>query len=202
MRANVIGRYLGMTALPRPVEEALCAVPKEWLVHHWNLTVGKPRLVSVGDRYQIIQLIARHCPGLATTLVNSEEYSKVKLSEIPLATIEQLVEEYNKHAEKPVKGFRNRATAEERVAAVLPVQRGRRPTIHMIRALEGGESTVRADSTRGQVLAFIREQGEVRKADVDRKFGINTAGYIAKLAEKKHIEVTHVAHDAPAEAEA
>ncbi len=189
MRADGRIRYLGMTALPRPVEEALCAAPTWWLVQRWNAAVGRPRLLDAGDKYHVIQLIARHRPELATSIINSEEYSKVKLSEIPLATMDQLVEEYNKHAEKPVKGFRNRATAEERVAAVLPTQRGRRPVAQLIRALEGGESSVRADSTRGQVLAFIREKGEVLKADVDRKFGVNTAGFIGKLAEKKHVEI-------------
>lgn len=158
-----------------------------------NASVTGRQLLDAGDTYQIVQRIAA-IPGLAPRVLAvtspQQEPEQVKLSEIPLASMEDLVKAYNKHAEKPIAKFRNRATAEERLMAVLPPQRGRKPINPTITYSPNGRSQVRASSVRGQVLAYIQEHSPVAKQDLDRAFGINTAGYIDKLAEMEHVKVS------------
>lgn len=189
-------RFLGMTDLPAEQERALLGRGRRALLVVWNAEGSGRRLLDVGDTYALIQLIARSPRALRAALAlpsapaQQTETEEVKLAEIPLASMEALVKEYNKHSDKPIAKFRNRATAEERVAAVLPAQRGRKPINPTITFLPNGQSQVRASSTRGEVLAFIRENSPVAKHDIDRKFGRNTAGFIDKLAEMGHVKVS------------
>lgn len=187
----MISKYLGMTNLSADIERELLLRSKVTLLRAWNSAgLGRP-LLDVGDKYQLIQRIAG-ARGLAERILQSttqQEPEEVKLSEIPLASMAELVAEYNKHSDKPVAGFRNRATAEERVASVLPQQRGRKPVNFTVKYVGKGRSNVRETSTRGKILAHIMEQGTITKNDLDRKFGINTAGYIGKLAEMDHVKV-------------
>lgn len=186
-----------MTDLPAEQERALLGRGRRALLGVWNAEGSGRRLLDVGDTYALVQRIARSPRALKAALAlpvvaasQQTEPEQVKLSEIPLASMEELVKEYNKHSEKPIAKFRNRATAEERVAAVLPAQRGRKPINPTVAFLPNGQSQVRASSVRGEVLAFIRENSPVAKQDIDRKFGRNTAGFIDKLAEMGHVKVS------------
>lgn len=54
-----------------------------------------------------------------------------------------------------------------------------------------GFSAVRADSTRGKVLAAIKAAapGIVKIDDLDKQLGLSTRGHVQKLLDKHHVEI-------------
>lgn len=182
-------RYLGMTNLPEDEERRLLDVDINELLRVWNTSGRGNKIIGVSDKYQLIQRIAS-VPHLSQHVqsIPIMENDQVKPSEIASASTAELVAEYNKITGKNIAKFKNRATAEEKVASVLPKQRGRKPINATYKYVGTDEVRVRDTSMRGQVLAAIKEAGKIQKADLDRKFGQNTSGFVSKLVLSGHIQ--------------
>lgn len=101
-----------MTSRPQAEEEHVTNLPVDVLLEAANGLSGRGRrILGVGDKQQLVQLLSKH-----TTVWEN----LMKRSEVKTATTKALVATYNEITGKGIKKFADRAAAEKAVTKLLP----------------------------------------------------------------------------------
>jgi hypothetical protein len=106
-----------------------------------------------------IEKFANHFGGVSPAALSALLELKERNMDVKTATTKELVEFYNKHSETPVKKFKDRATAEARVQAVLDAT----PTPKApVKAKKDGKDTVSPGGQRA--VKVVVKQGSKESA--------------------------------------